>query len=34
MPALQGVDLDGSDGEKLRGVKKLTDKGIYVGGLA
>ncbi len=34
MPALKGVDLEGDDPAKLRGVEKLTDQGIYVGGLA
>ena len=34
MPALRGVDLEGDDPAKLRGIQKLTDKGIYVGGMA
>jgi hypothetical protein len=34
MPALQGVDLEGSDPSRLTGIQKLRADGIYVGGLA
>lgn len=34
MPALIGVDLSGSDSNRLTGIQELRDHGVYVGGLA
>ncbi len=34
MPALVGVDLSGSDSNRLAGIQDLRDSGVYVGGLA
>jgi internalin A len=34
LPELQGVDLEGSDPTRVRGVEKLRKEGVFVGGLA